>query len=100
MADLVERRGQVSVQRPHSFGPRAFAGVVGRADRVVAATARTEPVGAGFEPGLPLGFQRGADPALMATVRDHRNPERSQLRTVTRLGYVHPFDRAGVPRPS
>jgi hypothetical protein len=100
MIDLVERRGQVGVQRPHPFGPRAFAGVVDRADRVVAATARAEPVRAGFEPGLPLGFQRGTDPALMAPVRDHRDPERPQLRAVTRLGYVHPLDRTGSPRPS
>ena len=98
--DLVERRGQIGVQRPHPLGPRAFAGVVDRADRVVAATSRTEPVGAGFEPGLPLRFQRGADPALVAAVRDHRNPERPQLRTVTRLGYVHPLDRTRSPRPS
>ena len=36
----------------------------------------------------------------MATVRDHRNPQRPQLRTVPRLGYVHPLDRTGSPRPS
>src|SRR5918993_4626845 len=36
----------------------------------------------------------------MAAIRDHRNPERPQLRTVTRLGYVHPFDRQRSPRPS
>jgi hypothetical protein len=82
MIDFVERRGQVSVQRPHAAGPRAFAHVVDRRDRVLAAAARPEPIRSGLGPGLPLGFQRAADPLLVAAVRDHRNAERPQLRTV------------------
>jgi hypothetical protein len=98
MIDLVERRGQVGVQRPHPLGPRAFAGVVDRADRVLAATARAKAIRTGFEPGFPLGFQGGADSALMAAVRDHRDSEWPQLRTISRLGDVHPLDRPGLPR--
>ena len=58
MIDAVERRGQVRVQRPHAPGRRAFARVVDRRDRVLAATARPEPIRSGLEPGLPLRLQR------------------------------------------
>src|SRR3954454_11167424 len=64
----------------------------------MAAATRPKPIRLGLEPGLPLGFQRSADPALMASVRDHRNAERPQLRTVTRLRYEHPLHGAGLPR--
>jgi hypothetical protein len=40
MIDAVERRGQVGIERPHAAGHRAFAHVVDRCDRVLAAAAR------------------------------------------------------------
>ena len=52
----------------------------------MAAAARPEPVGAGLEPGLPLGFQRVPDPCLVAAVHDHGNPERAQLRRFDAFG--------------
>ena len=82
MADFVERRCQVGVQRPCALGHRAFAHVVNRADRVLAAAARPEPVRPGFEPGLPLRFQRVTDPLLVAAVHQHGNPERAKFCTV------------------
>src|SRR5450759_4267990 len=93
MVDSVECRGQVRVQRPHPLGPRASTGHVDRLDGVLAAAARSKPVRLGFEPSFPFGLQRVTDPALMASVRDHGNTERPQLRTVTCLRYVHPPDR-------
>jgi site-specific DNA recombinase len=97
VVDPVERRGQVRVQRPHALGPGALARHVDRLDRVLAAAAWPEPVRSGLEPGLPLGLQRVADPALVAAIRDHGNPQRAPLRAVARLRYVHPLDRAGLP---
>ena len=47
-----------------------------RTDRVGAASARSEPIRPGFEPGLPLGFQRVTDPCLVAAVHEHGNAER------------------------
>jgi hypothetical protein len=82
MIDGVERRGQVSVQRPGALGHRALAHAVDRLDRVMAAAARPEPIRSGLEPGLPPGLQRVLDPVLMTPVQDHGNPERPQLRTV------------------
>ena len=82
MIDFVERRGQVGVQRPHALGHRALAHVVDRRDRVLAAAARPEPVRPGFEPGLPLRFQRVTDPLLVTAVHQHGNPERAKLRAV------------------
>src|SRR6266702_2231245 len=71
VVDSVERRSQIRVQRPRALGHRAFAHLVDRLDRVVAASARPEPVRSGLEPGLPLGFQRAADPVLVTAVHDH-----------------------------
>ena len=82
MIDAVERRGQVGIQRPHAAGHRALAHVVDRRDRVMAATARPEPIRSGLEPGLPLGLQRVLDPVLVTPIQDHWNSERPQLRTV------------------
>jgi site-specific DNA recombinase len=72
VADAVERARQVSVKNPH---PAAVAaqGAEQEPDRVVAGPARPEPVRPGLEAGLPLGFQRIADPGLMAPVHDHRD---------------------------
>ena len=82
MVDSVERRGQVSIQRPHAAGHRALAHVIDRRDRVMAAAAWPKPIRSGLEPGLPLGLQRMADPLLVAAVHDHGNAERAKLRTV------------------
>ena len=82
MINFVERRGQVGVQRPHAPGHRAFAHVVDRRDRVLAAAARPEPIRSGLEPGLPLWLQRVTDPLLVAAVHQHGNAERAELRTV------------------
>jgi site-specific DNA recombinase len=82
MVDAVERRGQVGIQRPHAPGHRALAHVADRRDRVLAATARPEPIRPGLEPGLPLRLQRVTDPLLVAAVHQHGNPERAKLRTV------------------
>ena len=71
MIDAVERRGQICVQRPQALGQRASAGGEDRRDRVVAAAARPEPIGPGFEPGFPLGLQRVTDPLLVAAVHQH-----------------------------
>src|SRR5579859_4055387 len=99
MINAVECRGQVRIQRPYPLGHPAFAGHVDRLGGVLAAAARPEPVGSGLEPGLPLGFQRVTDSALVTAVRNHGNTERPQLRAVTRLRDIHPPDRAGAPGP-
>ena len=88
MVDFVERRGQVRVQRPHPLGPRAFAHVVDRCDRVVAAAARPEPIGAGLEPGFPLGFQRVTDPLLVAAVGERGDGDFILLLLQSRLGWI------------
>ena len=98
MVDAVERRGQVRIQHPGAHRPGAFAHVVDRRDRILAAPARPEPIRAGLEPGLPLRLQRVADPRLMTPVHDHRNAERAELRTVSCLRNVHAPDRPGTPR--
>ena len=95
MVELVERRGQVRVKGPYSCGPAALARVVDRLDRVLAAAARPEPVGPGFEPGLPLRLQRVLGPCLVTAVHEHGNAERAQLRIGLR--YIHPPDRQGLP---
>ena len=77
--DLVERRRQVGVKNPHPLGARPLADGVDRLDRVMAASARPEPVRTRFEPGLPLGFQRVTDPSLVASVHDHRNSGRPRF---------------------
>src|SRR6185503_10518066 len=98
MIDFVERRGQISIQCPHSLGPTASTDGVDGLDRVMATPARAKPIRFGFEPGLPFRFQCGTNPALMTAIRYHGNPERAEFRTVTRLGYVDPLDRSGAPR--
>ena len=75
VVDSVERRGQVRIQHPHPLGLGAFAGQVDRLDRVLATTAWPKPVASGLEPGLPLRLQRVTNPALMAPIRYHWNPE-------------------------
>jgi site-specific DNA recombinase len=95
VVELVERRGQVRVQRPDPCGPAALARVVDRLDRVLAAAARPEPVRSGFEPGLPFRLQRVLGPHLVTAVRENGNAERAQLRIGLR--YVHPLDRQRIP---
>jgi len=74
MIDAVERRRQIRVERPTPPGVRAPGDVEDGVDRIVAATARPEPVGPGLEPCLPLGFQRVDDPGLKAPVDNHPDP--------------------------
>jgi hypothetical protein len=50
--DSVERRFQVRVQDPQPFGGLAAQRVENGLDRVLAATARSKPIGSGLEPGL------------------------------------------------
>src|SRR5258707_9457887 len=70
VADLVDRARQVRVKNPHPRGLPAQ-GLEQRLDRIMAAAARPEPIRPGLEPGLPLGLQRVAHPALMAAVGEH-----------------------------
>jgi site-specific DNA recombinase len=77
VVDFIERRSQVRVQRPQAFGHRPFTRRVDHADRVLAATARPEPIRLRLEPGLPLRFQRVTDPSLVASVQNNWNSERS-----------------------
>jgi len=58
----------------------------------MAAAARPEPIRSGFEPGLPLGFQRVFDPGLVAPVSYRGNSERAHFCLVTGFRYVHPPD--------
>ena len=96
MVEAVERRRQVGVEHPQTLRVGAARRRVDRHDRVVAATARTEPVGLRLEPGLPLGLQRVHRQGLKAPVGDHGNPERAAAPVA--LGHIHPLDRAGRPR--
>ncbi len=97
VVDVVERPSQIRVQDPHPSRIPARQGAVDGLDRVMAAAARPEPIRSGLESGLPLGFQCVADPCLVASVRDHGNPERAQLLGVTGLWDVHPLDRTRLP---
>jgi hypothetical protein len=72
MIDFVERRRQVGVYDPHPLA-LAFQRGEQRSDRIGAAAARSESIRLGFEPGLPFGFQRVADPRLMAAVGERGN---------------------------
>ena len=96
MGDQVERRCQIRVQRPHPPCALALGGHVDGLDRVLAATARPEPVGPRLEPGLPLGLQRAHDPCLVHAVENHRDPERALL--AARLGDEHSPDRHRLER--
>ncbi len=86
MGDPVERPSQIRVQHPPAF--RAFAprGPVDRADRVMAATARPEPIGPRLEPRLPLGLQRVHDPSPMSPVENHVIPSGRRLPLLPRFG--------------
>src|SRR5258707_1889818 len=97
VADLVERACQVRVKNPHPRGLPAQ-GLEQRLDRVVAAAARPEPIRPGLEPGLHLGFQVFAHPALMAGVGEQGDSEGSNPGFVTGFGYVPPPDRGRLMR--
>src|SRR5450631_4489344 len=56
VAEPVERRLEVGVERPQPFREFAARDGVDGHDGVVAAPARPESVGLRLEPGLPLGF--------------------------------------------
>ncbi len=79
VGDAVERPGQTCVQNPPPFRAVALDGLVDRLDRVVAATARPEPIGPRLEPGLPLGLQRIDRPSLVCSVGDHCDPQPTDL---------------------
>jgi hypothetical protein len=53
---------QVCVEEPLAFDVLAVQRPVDRLDRIMAATARPEPIRSGLEPGLPLGLQRVLHP--------------------------------------
>ena len=99
MVDSVERRRQVRVQDPPPLGVRAPRDVEDGLDRVMAATARPEPIRPGLEPCFPLGFQRVDDPGLEHPVDDHGNAERALLSGAALLGDVHPLDRTACHDP-
>ena len=71
MAEPVECRLEISVQRPQPFRELAARDGVDGHDRVMAAPARPEPVGLRLEPGLPLGLQRVHRQGLQPPVGDH-----------------------------
>jgi hypothetical protein len=94
--ELVERGGQVGVQRPHALAGLAACGHEDSLHRVLAGAARPEPVRSGLEPGLPLGFQRGRRQGLKRPVGDHGNSESAPFPAC--LGDEHPLDGPGPPR--
>ena len=96
MAEPVECRLQVRVQRPQPFGVLAGCRGVDGHDRVMAAAAGPESVGPRLEPGLPLRFQRGRRQGLKRPVGDHGNPEPAAAPVALR--HIHPLDRQGPPR--
>jgi site-specific DNA recombinase len=96
VGDSVKRPGQVGVQNPEAFRALALDDLIDGLDRVVAATARSKPIGLGLKPCFPLGFQRIDDPGLMSPVENHGDPERAPL--AARLGDIHPPDRHGLER--
>src|SRR5262249_55988634 len=75
VVDVVERSGQVGIENPESPGFPAPQRGKDRCYCVVTGTAWSKPIGSGFEPGLPLGFQRVTYPGLLSTVSDDRNSE-------------------------
>lgn len=103
---------QIGIQNPNSFGSWLFEREIQRFDRVGVAASRPEPVGAGFEPGFPLGFQRVSDPCLMTAIQHHgralfsiglRNvhaPNRLWLPRLTRSMHPHRHFRADLARQS
>ena len=74
VGDAIERPGQIRVQNPRPFWASALDDLEHGLDRVMATTARPEPVRPRLEPRLPLGLQPFDDPCLMAPVGDHGNP--------------------------
>ena len=97
MVDPVERRGQVGVEDPQPLGVRDAERAEQGLDRVLTAATRPKPIRARFEPGLPLGLQRVADPCLVAPVHDHRDAEGALF--PIGLRDVHPLDRQGCQEP-
>jgi site-specific DNA recombinase len=93
--ELVERGGQVGVQRPHTLAGLTACGHEDSLHRVLAAAARPEPIRPGLEPGLPLGFQRGRRQGLKRPVGDHGNSESAPFPAC--LGDEHPLDGPGPP---
>jgi hypothetical protein len=57
----------------------------------MAASPRPEPVRSGFEPGLPLRFQRVTDPLLVAAVHEHGDGDFILLLLQSRLGWIWRF---------
>ena len=87
MVDPVECSAEVRVEYPPALGVLPTT-PVDNCDRVLAASARPEPVCSGREPGLPLWFQCVAAACLVDTV-GYRGDVRFILRSlpyVVRLG--------------
>lgn len=86
MVDPVERRRQFRIKDPYPLGPWALAGGIDRLDRIMAATAWSEPIGSRLEPCLPLRFQRMERDRLQRAVSDHWYPE-----ALTGDGHLRPL---------
>src|SRR5256885_14606098 len=71
MVDPIECSAQIRVEYPPALGVAPTTHNVDNCDRVLAASARPEPVCPGREPGLPLWFQRVAATCLVDTVGHH-----------------------------
>jgi hypothetical protein len=93
--DLVERGSQVCIKYPQASTLRAACGYEDCLHRVLTTASRSEPIRSGFEPGLPLGFQRVDRQGLKRSVGDHRNPESSLFSVCLRD--EHPPDGSGLP---
>jgi hypothetical protein len=92
VAEPVECRLQVRIERPQPPGIPAGCRGVDSHDRVMAAAAGPESVGSRLEPCFPLGFQRAQCQGLKRPVGDHGNTERATAPVA--LGHIHPPDRA------
>src|SRR5215218_7767200 len=95
MIDSVERRFQVSVERPLPARVTTLAGPEDGLDRVMAAAAGPEPVGSRLKPCLPLRFQRPQHHRLERSVAQNRNAQWAL--PPAGLGHPRPLDRPGIP---
>jgi hypothetical protein len=95
MVDAVERGSQIGVQRPQALAGLSPRGHEDGLHRVLAGTARPEPIRSGLEPSLPLGLQCGRRQGLKRPVSDHRNTEPAPLSS--RFRNENPLDGPGFP---
>ena len=93
MVDPVECGFQIGVKNPLPLRVLPGESQVDHLDRVMTSATRPEPVLLGVQPGLPLRFQRVADPLLLSPVSDHGNTEWA---FTAFLGYPYPPHRQRV----